>query len=151
MRYVVAVLLLGTVLTIAPHVPLQAGPPKPQGAGGQGQKQIPPGSWLLYDSYDPKVPAFGPFRGELGCLRLAQTLNQYAMDDADDPYVCRPQGSEPEAKAASGGWIVWGSYGGQNVATFGPFATQERCNQLAETLNNRGLDEADDHYECRAK
>jgi hypothetical protein len=144
MRYLVVVLLLGTVLTIAPQAPLQAA--KAPGSGG-GQNETPAGSWLLYDDHDQNVPAFGPFRAEGGCLRLAQTLNQYAMADADDPYVCREKGSPPEAKAQSEGWIVYDS---NNTAIFGRFGSQAPCDQLARTLNKLALDEADDPYACRA-
>ncbi len=150
MRYVIAALLLGATLTIAPHAPVQAGPskPQPQSPAPGGQEQIPPGSWLLYDSYDEKVPIFGPFQREIGCLLLAQTLNQYAMDNADDPYTCRQVGTAPEARPTSGGWVV---YDGKNTAIFGPFESQEKCGRLVETLNDLALDEAEDPYACRAR
>jgi hypothetical protein len=147
MRYVVAALLLVTTLTIARHALVQAAPttaPKSPGAGGQ--ETVTPESWLIYDTDGAEL--FGPFKGELGCLRVAETLNQYAMEGANDPYVCRTKGTVPEAQASSGSWVV---YDDEKTAVFGPFASQETCAQLAKTLNNRALEGADDPYACRAK
>jgi hypothetical protein len=142
-RYLIVVLLLGVALAITSQAPLQAA----KGTGSGGGDQTAAGSWLLYDDYDKNAPAFGPFKGEPGCLRFAQTLNQYAMADADDPYVCREKGSAPAAKPTSGGWIVYDS---SNTPIFGRFESQEPCDQLVQTLNHLALDEADDPYACRA-